>query len=139
MIIALLALAGLFLSWYLWLYKTGAVGTLVCGSGGCESVQFSEYSVFLGVDVTLIGMLGYLAIAVVAVWGVGPSRADSLAPSIILAGLGGGALLFTLRLKFLEFFVIGAVCSWCVVSALLVLAIAVLGWSDLQRVRALSR
>ena len=36
--IALLCLTGLFLSLYLYLYKIGAIGTLACGTGGCETV-----------------------------------------------------------------------------------------------------
>ena len=37
MIIAALALGGVGLATYLALYKLGFIGTLACGSGGCET------------------------------------------------------------------------------------------------------
>ena len=46
--IALLALAGLFVSLYLWLHKLGLIGVLQCGTGGCDTVQASRYAEFLG-------------------------------------------------------------------------------------------
>ena len=52
---ALLSLAGIFVSAYLWMFKHGYIGSLACGTGGCATVQFSEYSRFLGVDVALLG------------------------------------------------------------------------------------
>ena len=58
---ALMSLLGLFVSAYLYLYKIGRIGTLACGSGGCETVQTSPWSRFLGVDVALIGLIGYAA------------------------------------------------------------------------------
>ncbi len=38
---ALLSLVGVFVSAYLYLYKIGRIGTLACGTGGCETVQTS--------------------------------------------------------------------------------------------------
>ena len=67
--LALLALAGLFISGYLWLYKLGKIGTIACGTGGCETVQLSPQSRFLGVEVALIGVLGYAALLVLALLG----------------------------------------------------------------------
>jgi uncharacterized membrane protein len=133
--IALLCLAGLFVSLYLWLYKIGVVGTMVCGTGGCETVQSSPESLFLGVEVALIGVLGYALLLGVAVAGTMPARVDARGPALLLTLLSGGALLFTLRLKYLEFFVIGAVCQWCVVSAVIILLVFLLSALDLRRVR----
>ena len=56
---ALLSLAGLFISAYLYLYKIGRIGSLACGTGGCETVQLSPWSRVAGVEVALIGVLGY--------------------------------------------------------------------------------
>ncbi|HUG27915.1 MAG TPA: vitamin K epoxide reductase family protein, partial [Gemmatimonadales bacterium] len=58
--IALLSLVGLFVAMYLWLFKIGVVGTMSCGTGGCETVQLSPESVFMGIEVALIGVVGYL-------------------------------------------------------------------------------
>jgi len=120
MAIALLCLAGLFVALYLWLYKLGVVGTMVCGTGGCETVQTSPYSRFLGIEVALIGVVGYAVLLAVAVAGT----------TVLLSG---GAVVFTAYLKYLEFLVIGAVCQWCVVSAVLILAVFLLSVADLRR------
>ena len=75
---ALLSLLGLFVSAYLYLYKIGRIGTLACGTGGCETVQTSEWSRFLGVEVALIGVLGYAALLLVALLALRPaSRSDA--------------------------------------------------------------
>ena len=57
MAMALLCMAGLFVALYLYLYKIGKIGTLSCGSGGCETVQLSPQSRFMGVEVSLIGVV----------------------------------------------------------------------------------
>lgn len=132
---ALLSLLGLFVSTYLFLYKTGALGTIACGTGGCETVQLSPQSRFLGVEVALIGMAGYAVILAVALAAVQPALASARWPAVALAGLSGGAFLFTLYLKYLELFVIHAICRWCVVSAVLITAIFVLSLLDLRRTR----
>ena len=66
---AVLSLIGFFISAYLYLYKIGRIGTLACGTGGCETVQQSTWSRFAGVEVALIGLVGYaglLAVSLVA-------------------------------------------------------------------------
>ena len=67
--VALLSLTGMLVSAYLWLFKHGYIGSLACGTGGCETVQLSEYSRFLGVDVALLGFLAYALLLVIAVIG----------------------------------------------------------------------
>lgn len=130
---ALLSLAGALVSAYLWLYKIGAIGTLACGAGGCATVQLSPYSSFLGVDVGLIGLGGYLVILAVALASLQPRWAEARWPGHALLALSGGAVIFTVRLKYLEFFVIEAVCRWCVVSAVLIGAIFVLAILEVRR------
>lgn len=41
---ALLSLSGIFVAAYLWLYKQGRIGSIICGTGGCETVQFSRWA-----------------------------------------------------------------------------------------------
>lgn len=132
---ALVALLGAFVSAYLWLYKLGVIGTLTCGAGGCETVQLSPYSRFLGVEVALIGLLGYLGLLGLALLSLQPRLVSARWPVTALAVLSGGALAFTLYLKYLEFFVIGAVCRWCVVSAGLIMIFFVLSVLEYRRVR----
>jgi uncharacterized membrane protein len=116
----LTALAGVFVSAYLWLYKLGKIGTLTCGTGGCETVQLSPYSRFAGVEVAAIGFAGYVLLLGLSLVSLAPRHARSVGLINWLVLLSGGALGFTLYLKYLEFFVIKAICRWCVASAVLI-------------------
>jgi len=62
MVAAVLGLVGFLISLYLWLWKVGLLGALVCGDGGCEVVQLSEYAELLGIPVAFFGMLAYLVL-----------------------------------------------------------------------------
>ena len=62
--VALLALIGLFISAYLWLYHLGYYGMLQCGTGSCEVVQSSKYADFLSVSVPAWGTGWYLVMTV---------------------------------------------------------------------------
>ena len=64
MIATALALVGLLISLYLWLWKIGWLGALACGEVGCETVQLSEYADVYGVPVAFVGMVGYAAMLV---------------------------------------------------------------------------
>lgn len=131
MAMALLALAGLFVSLYLYLYKIGKIGILACGTGGCETVQLSPQSKFLGVEVALIGVVGYILLLALSLVSLQPRYAGRAWPLLGLVVAGGGAFLFTLYLKYLEFFVIHAICRWCVVSAVaitIVFLLAIVEW-----------
>jgi uncharacterized membrane protein len=136
MVVALLCLAGIFISAYLWMYKLGLLGTLACGTGGCETVQLSPQSRFLGIEVALIGLVGYVVLFGLAMASLQPGLAGARWPVQALALLSGGAVLFTAYLKFLEFFVIHAICRWCVVSAVIIATVFVL---SLLEARALPR
>lgn len=121
---AALSLAGFFLALYLWLWKIGFLGgTLACGTGACETVQLSSYANFLGQPVALWGVIGYLALFAVSLWGLQPSWSARREPAVALALLAGLGVAFTAYLTYLEAFVIRAWCRWCLVSAGLVCAI----------------
>jgi uncharacterized membrane protein len=115
--VPLLALFGLGVAAYL-AYAKLADTAVVCGPvGDCDAVQTSVYSELFGVPVALLGALNYLGI--LGLWAV--SRlAKGQAADLARLGLFGLALvgtLFSLYLTFLEPFVIGAVCAWCLASA----------------------
>lgn len=130
---ALMSLVGVFVSAYLYLYKIGRIGTLACGSGGCETVQTSSWSRFLGVEVALIGVVGYGLLFGVALVGLRPALAGRRWPAQVLAALAGGGVLFTLYLSSLELFVIHAICRWCVGSALIIASLFGFALLDLRR------
>lgn len=131
--VALLSLLGLLISAYLWMFKHGYVGALVCGSGGCETVQLSEYSQFMGVDVALLGALAYGALLGIALLGLQPAweaRREPTAATLLVSGVGA---LFAAYLTWLELFVIHAICRWCVASAVIIVLILVLALFDRRR------
>lgn len=133
---ALLSLIGIFVAAYLYLYKIGKIGTIVCGTGGCETVQLSEWSRFMGIDVALIGVAGYVVMLAVALIGLQPANAERRWPADALLLLSGGALLFTAYLTYLELFVIHAICRWCVGSAVIVVLIFAVAVLERLRMRA---
>lgn len=136
---ALLSLAGLFLSAYLYLYKIGKIGTLACGAGGCETVQQSQWSRFAGLEVSLIGLVGYAGLLLVSLAALQPGIMTRRWPSTLLVALAGLGVVFTAYLTYLELFVIHAICRWCVGSAAIIIAIwivALLDWRKLPRNRA---
>ena len=122
---AALSLVGVFLAAYLYLYKLGLIGSVMCGTGGCETVQFSPWSRFLGIEVSLIGLVGYaglLALSLAALQGPLAGRRWS---GQLLAVLSGAGVAFAIYLTYLELFVIHAICRWCVGSAAIVTGIFV--------------
>lgn len=129
---ALLSLLGLFVSAYLYLYKIGRIGTLACGSGGCETVQASAWSRFAGVEVALIGMVGYGALLLVSLASLQPALSTRRWPATALAVMSGVGVAFTLYLTYVELFVIRAICRWCVGSAAIIVAILVVALIDLR-------
>jgi uncharacterized membrane protein len=130
---AVLSLAGLFISVYLYLYKIGKIGSLACGTGDCETVQWSRWSEFAGLDVALIGAVGYAGLLALSLAALQPALAGRRWPAILLATLAGIGVLFTVYLTYLELFVIHAVCRWCVASGFIILAIFIAALLELRR------
>ena len=130
---AVLSLTGFFVSAYLYLYKIGRIGTLACGTGGCETVQQSPWSRFAGFEVSLIGIVGYVGLLVVSLAALQPALAERRWPSMLLLVLATLGVGFTAYLTYLELFVIHAVCRWCVGSAAIILSIFVVALLEHRR------
>lgn len=145
-----LALIGIFLSLYLVLYRLGVYGELMCGSGSCEVVQASSFSVFLGLPVAGWGLAWYVAVFVTSLVGsrsqdatgldaAGPGAAepDAKWPGLMLAVLATGGLAFSAYLTWIEVGVLHAICRWCIGSALLTVLIflGAAPWRALRRTR----
>jgi len=125
--IAVLALLGALDAAYLLLGKLGVIGDLECSiSRGCDMVNASSYSQFLGIPVAGIGLAGYLAIFAIALIGQQPRWVGERWPDTLLTFLCGIAVAFTLYLTYAEIIILGAICQWCVVSQVIILAIFVL-------------
>jgi uncharacterized membrane protein len=135
MAIALLALAGLLISSYLTMYKVGLLGAIQCTIGGCEKVQTSRWSYFLGLPVSAWGLGAYLVILTVALLGVQPRFVRERWVSLALFGLSAVGVVFSAYLTYLEAFVIHAWCQWCVISAILITLIFLLSLPGLRQAR----
>lgn len=135
---ALLSLLGVFVALYLYLFKIGKIGSLVCGTGGCETVQLSRYSRFLGVEVSLIGLIGYVGLLAFALWSLRPGLASARWPATVLSLLSGIGVVFAVYLTWLELFVIHAICRWCVGSALIITAIFIAALLDRRHARTVT-
>jgi uncharacterized membrane protein len=130
MIVATLALAGIFVSLYLLLYKLGIIGELSCSVGSCETVNSSKWAKFLGLPVAAWGVAWYVVMFVLAVVSTGPKYADSSGVSLMLLLVAASGFLFSAYLTILELFVIHAICQWCVISAIIVTVILGFSFAD---------
>jgi uncharacterized membrane protein len=111
-LVGALAAVGLAVAGYLAITKATGGGALFCkGVGGCEVVQQSRYAMFLGLPTAAWGAGLYAAIGALALRGLSPWR---WLGAFLLAVAG---VSFSAYLTYLELFVIGAVCWYCVVSA----------------------
>lgn len=119
-ILPVLLVAGLGIAIYLASIEVSG-GEAFCGPvGDCNAVQSSEYAKLFGViPVAILGIAGYVMIGVS--WLVSKKTTGQVQfyakMGMFLFALVG--LLFFVYLTFLEPFVIGATCAWCVSSAII--------------------
>jgi uncharacterized membrane protein len=135
MIVAALALAGIFIATYLTLYKLGVIGELSCSIGSCETVNTSKWSRFAGLPVAGWGVLFYVEVFIIAVIGTTARLADQRVISIILVIESAIGVLFSAWLTYLELAVIHALCIWCVTSAVIVTLILLVSIADYRELR----
>lgn len=134
--IAVLALVGLFIAFYLTLHAFGLTPLAACTTGGgCERVQSSRFSSIAGVPVALVGAVGYLAILVVAWLGTTPRSAGARWVPRLLLTLSTVAFAFSAYLTGLEAWVIHAWCPYCITSAILATVIFLLSLGELRTLR----
>lgn len=120
---ALLVLSaiGILLSIYLtYLHFTEAEAAFCAAGSDCEAVRQSGFSTFLGIPVAVLGALGYSVIFILTL--VSLTRRTRWIAIYILSLSG---FVFSAYLTYLEFFVIKAICIYCVVSAVLMTIIFV--------------
>jgi uncharacterized membrane protein/thiol-disulfide isomerase/thioredoxin len=110
----------------------------VCGPvGDCNTVQQSPYATLFGfLPVGVLGLIGYVVI--IAVWLIqqyGPQQWHFLAAQA-LWGMAFFGTLFSIYLTFLEPFVIGATCAWCLTSAVIMTLLLWVSTNDLRHALA---
>ncbi len=101
-------------------------GAELCLTGrGCDVVRESRYSSIGGIPISLLGVLGYAAMAAAAVSPLGRRARWNLLFLLSAAAVG-----FSAYLTYLELFIIEAFCSWCVASAAIAAALFLLAASQ---------
>jgi len=104
---------------YLTYVHYAGLKVLCLSSGGCETVQASRWAKLDGVPVSVLGLIGYIGILGSLAIRTELGRAAAFA--IALIGFG-----FSMYLTYRELFTIKAICQWCVGSAVLMTALAVI-------------
>lgn len=99
-------------------------GALTCSLvSGCQKVVTSSYSTIAGIPVSLLGVFYYLSVLLLIVilrevWDRFPPSGWRRLLLWVIPVLTTSGFLFTLYLLYLMFFVIKAVCVYCLGSAL---------------------
>ena len=129
----ILSALGVLVSGYLSVKRVTG-GSLACTRwADCDVVNNSVYAKIYGVPVAFIGLAGYLVLmglAMAALQAEGGAQRRLLALGFLLA-LGGFG--FSVYLTYLELYVIEAICVWCVVSAILITLLTIVGGINLWR------
>jgi uncharacterized membrane protein len=118
-----IAVVGIGVAAYLGFVETSGTEA-VCGPvGDCNTVQQSQYATIFGIHIGILGIVGYLAL--LGAWIVSRVAGGRLADfgSVTALAIAAGGTLFSIYLTFLEPFVIGATCMWCLTSAVAITAL----------------
>lgn len=120
-----LAFIGLVVSLYLLTVHWGWWMAVCLGVGNCEVVNTSIYSELLGIPVALLGALTYIGLIAlgVLIWKNIFAEYARLG-RFFIAAIG---VAFSAYLTYIELFVLHEICPWCVLSAILITSIAILG------------
>jgi uncharacterized membrane protein/thiol-disulfide isomerase/thioredoxin len=126
-IIPILCVVGFGVAGYLAYVETAQV-TAVCGPvGDCNTVQQSDYARLFGIlPIGMLGMIGYVTIIIA--WLIARNIHDRLADLAVLSlfAMTVFGTLFSIYLTYLEPFVIGATCAWCLTSSVLMMVLMLL-------------
>lgn len=103
-------------------YQAGIIPCV--GFTGCEQVTTSKYATLWNVPIALFGAVYYLIILLSAIFFVDTKNRKAL---LILSFLPMAGFAASLVLVYLQIFVIKALCTYCVVSALSSTILFILG------------
>jgi uncharacterized membrane protein len=126
------AAVGLAISIYLTTVHYSNVPLVCLGTTGCEEVNRSIYSEVAGVAVALLGGGAYLVI-LLTLWGENLSILKTQEAVLAQFGISLAGTLYSIYLTYVELFILGSVCIWCLMSlvavtALLAFSIVRLRW-----------
>lgn len=114
---------GLGLSLYLWYMYSFSLPLPCTISHGCDLVRQSKYAYFFGIPMPAMGAAFYISLIMLSTYLL--KKYDKRI-FILLKIMGAWGFIFSAYLTYLEIYVIKAICSWCVLSALLATGIFVI-------------
>lgn len=117
-IILLSAFIGFSISLYLW--NVIATGSEIICTTGCDAVLASQYSKILEIPVAAYGAAFYSGLIYMTYLRTKVSHLFIERSLKVLVGVG---IVFTLYLRYLEFFKLGEICEWCWGSVVVILVI----------------
>ncbi len=129
-VIQLLSISGFVLSFYLLLSKVAS--EFFCPIGDCLTVNNSKFAQIGPVPVSLMGVFFYATILIL----MELTRNNSiplLDKTIKILTLSG--FLFSFYLTLVELFILHAICFWCMLSFIIVIAINVIYWFELLKTK----
>ena len=108
---------------------------IVCVNSGCETVRKNAASYIFGIPVPAFGLIGYSLLAMLSFFRT--TNLESQNPKLLNAILTIAAfgVCFVAWFTYTELFVIKAVCTWCAVSAINMVAIFILTIKSYQSTR----
>ena len=123
-LIPLLSVIGLVVAGYLSYVETNQVEAFCGPVGDCNTVQQSQYARLFGVlPIGILGIFGYVMILLAWILGRFTHKHLASYASLSLFGMSLLGVLFSVYLTFLEPFIIGATCAWCLTSAIIMTAL----------------
>lgn len=122
-ILIVLSILGILDAAYLTYVKVIEDGVCAVG-GGCAIVNTSPYASLWGIPIAAIGGAAYVVMLVVLLL---EERSDFFAINggLIVFGLSLIGVLYSVYLTYLELYVIHAICPFCVISAVILVAMLV--------------
>jgi uncharacterized membrane protein len=119
-VIPVLTVIGMCIAIYLTFVETTKTSAFCGPIGDCNSVQQSPYATLFGfLPVGVLGLLGYSMILVLWIIQIFATRNIRRFAWLAIWVLAIFGVLFSIYLTFLEPFVIGATCIWCISSAIM--------------------
>ncbi len=122
----ILSLVGLAVAVYLTFvhYQEDA---LVCTTGGCETVQQSQYATIGPIPIAILGV-GFFA-ALVALSAIRAFKLNILSSetaTLVAWGLTLTGVLYYAYLVYIELFVLDAICQWCMSTTIITVALFII-------------
>ncbi|MEK6970257.1 MAG: vitamin K epoxide reductase family protein [archaeon] len=129
---SLLSVGGIGIDFILFYAKISYTSTACPLGGSCDLVNNSVFSEMFGIPVSVFGILSFAFFLVIslAAWHKMIEEKMAWMGMAIVSGLG---LLGALYFVYIMVFVLGAICTWCVFSHLILLTIFLLSYTNWKK------